>query len=67
MGIKFGIRHNLFYPFMIIVFVSLRKVDSIIMSKYIKFNGSILLTLIMFLSEFITGLVLYLYYKKSFA
>ena len=65
MKIKIGIRHNLIYPLMIIIFTFVRKVDTIIMHKYIKFNGSLLLTLIMFLSEFITGLYCYKFYSNN--
>ena len=61
--IKIGIRHNLIYPLMIIIFTFFRKVDSIIMYKFINFNSSLLLTLIMFLAEFITGLFLFFYIK----
>ena len=62
MKIKIGIRNNLFYPLMIIIFTFFRKADTIIMSKSLEFDGSLLLTLIMFLSEFITGLFFYLFY-----
>ena len=65
MKIKIGIRHNLLYPLMIIIFTFFRKVDTIIMNKYIEFSGSLLLTLIMFLSEFITGLYCYIFYYKK--
>ena len=66
MIIKIGIRHNLLYPFMLIVFSFSRKIDSILMDKFIGFDGSILLTLIMFLSEIISGLILFLYYNKFY-
>jgi len=49
---------------MLIVFSFSRKVDSILMDKFIGFDCSILLTLIMFLSEIISGLILFLYYNK---
>ena len=60
--IKIGIRQNLIYPLMIIVFTFFRKVDSIIMSRFLHFDGSVLLTLIMFLSESVTGLIFFIYY-----
>ncbi len=65
MKIKFGIRHNLFYPIVSIIFTFLRKVETIAMNKSIGFDGSLLLTLIMFSAEIIPGMILYLY-QKSF-
>ena len=58
--IKIGIRNNLLYPLMMIIFTLFRKIDSIFMSKYINFNGSLLLTLIMFLSEALVGLIFFI-------
>ena len=62
--IKIGIRHNLLYPIMSIIFTFLRKADNIAMSN-IHFEGSLSLTLIMFLSEIIFGLIFF-YYRKTF-
>ena len=62
--IKIGIRYNLLYPLMLIIFSFFRKIDSIVMNKTIDFKGSLLLTIIMFLSEFLSGLVLYIYHIK---
>ena len=64
MQIKIGIRNNLLYPFLIIIFTSLRKIDSIIMN-FIEFRDYLLLTLIMFLSEFISGFFILLYLNKN--
>ena len=58
--IKIRIRNNLLYPLMMIIFTLFRKIDSIFMSKYIHFNGSLLLTLIMFLSEAFVGLIFFI-------
>ena len=63
--IKLGIRHNLLYPLMMIIFTFFRKLDSLFMSYYIDFNGSLLLTLIMFLSEAITGLFFFIRFLKN--
>ena len=63
--IKFGKRHNLIYPLIFSIFNSMRKLDSIIMKKYINFSGCTFLTIIMFFSDFISGLILYLYYLKN--
>ena len=64
--IKFGIRHNLFYLFMLILSIISRDIVKIIMEKFFekkeeneKTDNSILLTLLMFLGEFLTGLILY--------
>ena len=53
--IKIGIRHNLLYPFLSIIFYFTREVISIILSSYLEFKSSLLLTLIMFISEIIAG------------
>ena len=59
---KIGIRHNLLYPLMLIIFSFFRKIDSILMYDIIGVKGSLLLTLIMFLSEFLSGLILFRYH-----
>ena len=53
--IQIELRHNLLYPFMLIIFNIFRKIDSIIISKFLKFNSSLIMTLLMFLGEFIAG------------
>ena len=58
--IKNGIRNNLFYPLMLIIFTSSRKILSLVMKNISNFDNSLILTLIMFFSEFIFGLILYL-------
>ena len=57
---KFGIRKNLIYPLMIIISTNIRKIDTILMIKINNFESSLFLTLIMFLAEFIFGLITYL-------
>ena len=58
--IRLGIRNNLFYPGMLIISSLFRQIDSIIMKEAIGFEGiSLLLTLIMFFSEFISGLIFF--------
>ena len=59
--IKIGIRNNLLYPLMLIIFNSLRRVDSLIISKVLKFKTSLIMTPIMFGGEFFAGLIIYLY------
>ena len=61
--IKIGIRNNLFYPMMLAINSTLRQILSIVMNEIIEFDESLLLEFIMFLSEFITGLILYIYHK----
>lgn len=66
MKIRIGIRKNLFYPLMVIVYTFIRKIDAIIIEKYNDFEESTILTLIMFLSEFIIGFYFYFYYSKKY-
>ena len=62
--LKFGRRHNLLYATMFVIFNFLRKVDSILMKNIMEFNGSLLLTSLMFIADFISGLAVYLYNLK---
>ena len=64
--IKIGLRKNVFYLFMLTIFNFLRKVDSIIMDQIIGLEGSLILTLVMFLGEFIFGLLVFLYQRSFF-
>jgi len=65
--IKIGLRNNLLYPLLLIIFTFFRRILSIIISEVLKFQGSLsFLTLLMFLSEFIAGLFVYLYQLKFF-
>ena len=61
--IKLGIRLNLKYLLIYLSFCLVRSIDSILMTKITGLSPSLLLTLIMFLSEFISGLFAY---KKDF-
>ena len=58
MKIKIGIRYNLIYPFLLITFTFFRNVDTLLMDKINEFKGSLLLTLIMFFSEIVSGFTL---------
>ena len=65
--IKIGIRQNLIYPMMSMVFNFLRQIIIIIMNIFLSFGqseDSLLLTIIMFFAEFCSGLVLSLYEVK---
>ena len=67
--IKIGSRPNLFYPSIFIIFNAMRKIDSIIMKKYINFSGCAILTLLIISANFISGLLVYIrqykYLKKK--
>ena len=58
--LKIGLRYNLLYPLMLVIFTTIRKIDTILMDKIIGFNASLFLSLIMFLSEFLIGLILFM-------
>ena len=62
--IKFAKRRNLIYAMMFVIFNFLRKADSIVMKNYIGFSGSLILTSLMFIADFISGLIVYLYNLK---
>ena len=58
--IRIGIRHNLFYPGMLILSNFFRRLDSIIIKDAIDFKKTTsILTVIMFFSEFISGLIFF--------
>ena len=58
--IKLGIRYNLFYPGMLILSTLFREIDTKIMKDIIGFEkNTLLLSLIMFFSEIISGLIFY--------
>ena len=59
MKIKIGIRHNLFYPMMTIIFSFFRGLVSVFIDNNLKFNDQSILTLVMFLSEFFSGAFFY--------
>ena len=61
--IKIGIRKNLFYPLMLIISSTLCRILSIFLDEIIEFDESLLIEIIMFLSEFLTGLTVYIYHK----
>ena len=65
MKIKIAIRHNLIYPILLSTFTLFRSIDAILMGQIIDFKSSLLLTIIMFFSELISGIILYIYQKYS--
>ena len=62
--IKFSTRHNLIYPLQLLIWNTLRDIESIFINKYYNFNKFFILTSLMFLGEFLAGLIFYLYQKK---
>ena len=64
MKIKFVLRRNLLHLLQLILWNFIRKIETTLMSKFLGFGSSILNTLLMFLGEFLFGLVLYVYQRK---
>ena len=55
---KIGIRNNLYYPLMLIVCISLRKIDEIIINLSCEYNKSFFITpLLIFISQFFAGFI----------
>ena len=55
--IKIGIRNNLLYPVMLIVFIGLRKIVEILIYNNFKDIGKYLLPILIFISKFFVGLI----------
>ena len=63
--IKIGLRNNLLYPSLLIIFTFLRRVLLVIISDILEFESSLsFLAFLMIFSEFIVGLIIYLYQSK---
>ena len=63
--IKIGLRNNLLYPLLLIIFTFFRRILSDIINNLLKFESSLsFLTLLMFFSEFIVGLFIYMHQIK---
>jgi hypothetical protein len=63
--IKIGLRNNLLYPLLLIIFTFVRRILSVIISELLEFASSLsFLALLMFFSEFIVGLIIYIYQLK---
>ena len=63
--IKFASRPNLIYILQLILWNVLRKIEKMIMSELFGFSDTALFSLLMFLGEFLAGLVIYRY-QESF-
>jgi len=55
--IKIGIRHNLIYPVMLIVFIGLRKTVEILIRNQFKDIGKCLLPFLIYFSKFLAGMI----------
>ena len=61
--IKFALRRNLIYPLQLIIWHFLRNVETILIGHFFNFKNSQIYTSIMFIGEFVSGLIIYLYQK----
>ena len=59
--IKIGLRNNLIYILMLIIFNLLRKIDLIVLDQIFEFNSSLLFIIFMFFGELLAGLIIYRY------
>ena len=64
--IKFSTRRNLIYIVFLLVSFALRKCNLIIICTNFEFTNSILFTVLMFLGELCTGLIIHIYHKCIF-
>ena len=65
MLIKLSFRKNLIYLFLLFIFLILRRILGIIISGIYGLDNSLIFCLLMFLGEFIGGLIIY-YKQVSF-
>ena len=64
--IKFALRRNLIYPLQLIIWHFLRNLETLLISHIFNFQDSLFYTPIMFIGEFVSGLIIYLYQKNFF-
>ena len=62
--IKAAIRPNLKYPLQLLLYNELRNIEAILVYSLLKFGDSLVFTPLMFLGEFLSGLIIYLYQNK---
>ena len=62
--IKFAIRRNLIYPLQLLFWSILRDIETLLISEYFNLNNLLLFNPLMFLGEFVGGLMFYKYLKK---
>ena len=63
MFITLSFRKNLIYLFLLFIFILLRRILAIILSSIYGLDNSLIFCLLMFLGEFIAGLIIY--HKQS--
>ena len=62
--IKFTWRRNLIYPIQLLIWSCLRSIDKTLLKYLFSFSKSIIFTMLMFLGEFLAGLILFIYQKR---
>ena len=62
--IRFSTRPNLKNHLQYLIYSVLRDIESNLLDEYLNYNDSLILTTLMFIGEFLGGLVVYLYQKK---
>ena len=62
---KLAWRHNLIYPSVLPIWILLRRIVTLVLDKYFNISKNLLFTLLMFISEISSGLIIY-FYQKSF-
>ena len=62
--IKFALRHNLIYPFQLIIWNFIRLLLTELIKKKFFFSNSLLYTFLMFLGELFAGIIFYFYQKQ---
>ena len=62
--LKFALRRNLIYPLQYLIWTVLRDVESIVVGYFLEFESSSINVALMFMGEFLAGLIIYLYQKQ---
>ena len=62
---KFALRRNLIYPLQLLLWNTAREVEIILIENFLGYKDSIFYSLLMFIGEFLAGLIFDIYYKKS--
>ena len=62
--IKLALRRNLIFPFQMLLWGTLRDFMSYLISHFLEFSNSSILTLLMFIGEFLVGLIFHLLQKR---
>ena len=62
--IKFALRPNLIYPLQLIIWNLLRKLETMLIGSLYKFSDSLAYTPLMFIGEYVSGLIFHKYQKK---